>query len=38
MYKKGHYTQEAIERRRALTALLRDMRESLDALSSDQDV
>ncbi len=38
MYKHGLYTDEAIEERRALTALLRASRESLDALSSDEDL
>ena len=33
-YKHGLYTNEAIEERRALSALLRASRESLDALSS----
>ncbi len=32
------YTQEAIVERRALSALLRVSRKSLDALSSDEDV
>ena len=36
MYKHGLYTDEAIEERRALSALLRASRESLDALSSDE--
>ena len=35
MYKHGLYTVEAIEERRALSALLRASRESLDALSSE---
>ncbi len=35
-YKHGFYTNEAIEERRALSALLRASRESLDALSSDE--
>ena len=38
MYKHGLYTGEAIEERRALSALLRASRESLDALSSDEDL
>ena len=38
MYKHGLYTDEAIEERRALSALLRASRESLDALSSDEDL
>ena len=37
-YKHGFYTNEAIEERRALSALLRASRESLDALSSDEDL
>ena len=36
MYKHGLYTDEAIEERRALSALLRASRESPDALSSDE--
>ena len=36
MYKHGLYTKEAIEERRALSALLRASRESLDAISSDE--
>ncbi len=38
MFKHGLYTNEAIEERRALSALLRASRESLDALSSDEDL
>ena len=38
MFKHGLYTKEAIEERRALSALLRASRESLDALSSDEDL
>ncbi len=38
MYEHGLYTKEAIEERRALSALLRASRESLDALSSDEDL
>ncbi len=38
MYKHGLYTNEAIEERRALSALLRASRKSLDALSSDEDL
>jgi hypothetical protein len=37
-YKHGLYTNEAIEERRTLSALLRVSRKSLDALSSDEDV
>ncbi len=37
-YKHGLYTNEAIEERRALSALLRVSRGFLDALSSDVDV
>ena len=37
-YKHGLYTNEAIEERRALLALLRASRESLDALSSGEDL
>ena len=38
MFKHGLYTNEAIEERRALSALLRASHESLDALSSDEDL
>ncbi len=38
MFKHGLYTKEAIEERRALSALLRASRESLDALLSDEDL
>ncbi len=38
MYEHGLYTKEAIEERRALSALFRASRESLDALSSDEDL
>ncbi len=38
MFKHGLYTNVAIEERRALSALLRASRESLDALSSDEDL
>ena len=36
-YKHGLYTNEAIEERRALSALLRASRDSLDAISSEED-
>ena len=38
MYRHGLYTNEAIEERRALSALLHASRESLDDLSSDEDL
>ncbi len=37
-YKHGLYTNEAIEERRALSALLRASRGFLDALSSEEDL
>ena len=37
-YKHGLYMNEAIVERRALSALLRASRKSLDALSSDEDL
>ncbi len=37
-YKHGLYMNEAIEERRALSALVRVSRKSLDALSSDEDL
>ena len=37
-YKNGLYTNKAIEERRALSALLRVSRKSLDALSPDEDL
>ena len=37
-YKHGLYTNEAIEERRTLSALLRVTRKSLDALSSGEDL